>query len=264
MTMSRGRRAAAAVAVVVAVACGWSLHNILAPRAIPLTGCATPALLAHRGYHATAQENSVASVSAAVTKRFCGAEIDVQWFSDRGLVVAHDEVDENDLLPNSLTLAQLLDSLPQLPQYLWLDFKNLDVRNAAAASAHIDSLIAKHHFARRFVVESVSSVPLRMLWWHAPNLIPAYWINRPPTGWKGPLHDAQIAAAIGLLGLPALSVPKEMLTDHLTSLFGHLSLFTWTCDTQEEIEHAKKMGARVVLTDGDFAAMFAKTGARRF
>jgi hypothetical protein len=257
---SRTRRAGIAVAAVALLAGGWSLFNILSPRAMPLPGCAHPALWAHRGFHVTAQENSVASVSAAVAKGFCGAEIDVQWFSDRGLVVAHDEVEEGDLLPNALTLAQLLDSLPQPPQYLWLDFKNLDVHNAAAAAAHIDSLIAAHHFAHRFVVESVSSVPLRMLWWHAPDVIPAYWINRPPHGWKGPLHDAQIAAAIGLLGLPALSVPQYMLTDHLTSLFGHLSLFTWTCNTREEIEYARAHGAKVVLTDGDFAQLYAKTG----
>ncbi|MDQ2932423.1 MAG: glycerophosphodiester phosphodiesterase [Gemmatimonadota bacterium] len=246
--------------VVAGLAAGWSLRNILAPHAEALPGCARPALWAHRGFHVTAQENSVASVSAAVQKGFCGAEIDVQWFDDRGLVVAHDEVEEGDLLPNALTLAQLLDSLPQPPQYLWLDFKNLDVHNAAFAAAHIDSLIARHHFAHRFVVESVSSVPLRMFWWHAPEVIPAYWINRPPHGWKGPLHDAQIAAAIGLLGLPALSIPKEMLTDHLTSLFGHLSLFTWTCNTPAEIEYARARGAKVVLTDGDFADFYAKVG----
>jgi hypothetical protein len=249
------RRATLCLAAVVVLAGGWSLYNILEPRAVPLPGCAQPALWAHRGFHVVASENSVASVGAAVSKGFCGAEIDVQWFSDRGLVVAHDEVEEGDLLPNALTLAQLLDSLPQLPQYLWLDFKNLDVHNAGAAAAHIDSLIAAHHFAHRFVVESVSSVPLRMLWWHAPDVIPAYWINRPPHGWKGPLHDAQIAAAIGLLGLPALSVPKEMLTDHLLTYFGHLSLFTWTCNTEAEIEYARAHSARVVLTDGDFGLM---------
>ncbi|MEP7086892.1 MAG: glycerophosphodiester phosphodiesterase family protein, partial [Gemmatimonadota bacterium] len=219
---ARARRASIFATALVVIALSLSLYNILSPRAIALPGCAHPALWAHRGYHAAAQENSVASVTAAVAKGFCGAEIDVQWFSDRGLVVAHDEVAEGDLLKNALTLAQLLDSLPRPPQYLWLDFKNLDASNAAVAAAHLDSLIAKHHFANRFVVESVSSVPLRMLWWHAPRVIPAYWINRPPHGWKGPLHDAQIAVAIGLLGLPALSVPKEMLTDHLTSLFGRL------------------------------------------
>jgi hypothetical protein len=260
VTITRRRSATIAIVAVVVMVGGWSLYNILSPRAISLPGCATPAIWAHRGFHAVAQENSVASVSAAVTKGFCGAEIDVQWFDDRGLVVAHDEMAENDLLPNALTLAQLLDSLPTPPQYLWLDFKNLDRHNAEAAAAHIDSLIAKHHFAHRFVVESVSSVPLRMLWWHAPDVIPAYWINRPPHGWKGPLHDAQIAMAIGLLGIPALSVPKEMLTDRLTTLFGHLSLFTWTCDSVQEIEYARAHGAKVVLTDGDFATMFAKAG----
>lgn len=252
------RRAAKAVATVAVIAGVWSLFNIFAPRAEPLPGCASPALWAHRGFHAAAAENSVASVYAAVEKGFCGAEIDVQWFPDRGLVIAHDSVDENDLLPNALTLAQLLDSLPQRPRYLWLDFKNLDRSNAAAAAAHLDSLIARHDFAHRFVVESVHSIPLRILWWHAPDVIPAYWINRPPHGWKGPLHDAQIAAAVGLLGLPALSVPKEMLTEHLTTYFGHLSLFTWTCNSRDEIDHARALGARVVLTDEDFALMFPR------
>ena len=102
-------RTALPLAALVVVTVGWSLSNILAPRAVELPGCTAPAVWAHRGYHAVAAENSVASVSAAVVKGFCGAEIDVQWFSDRGLVVAHDEIEENDLLPNALTLAQLLD-----------------------------------------------------------------------------------------------------------------------------------------------------------
>lgn len=259
--MSRSRsRAVLAVAAVAVLVGGWSLYNILAPRAVLLPGCATPALWAHRGFHVVSQENSVASVSAAVAKGFCGAEIDVQWFNDRGLVVAHDEINENDLLPNALTLAQLLDSLPQAPSYLWLDFKNLDYVNAAAAARHLDSLIVRHHFAHRFVVESVSSVPLRMLWWHAPDVIPAYWIKRPAhLRHRGPLYDLRIAAAVGLLGLPALSVPEEMLTDHLRTLFGHLALFTWTCNSLDEIERARSLGARVVLTDGDFSRLYSNT-----
>jgi hypothetical protein len=259
MTRSRSR-VVLAMTVVVLLVGGWSLHNLLSPRAILFPGCTTPALWAHRGFHSVAPENSVASVRAAVAKGFCGAEIDVQWFSQRGLVVAHDEVDENDLLPNALTLAQLLDSLPQAPSFLWLDFKNLDIANASAAAAHLDSLIAHHHFAHRFVVESVSSVPLRILWWHAPDVIPAYWIKRPALLLRrGPLYDARIAAAVGLLGLPALSVPQEMLTHHLTSLFGRLALFTWTCNSLDEIERARSLGARVVLTDGDFSGLYSNT-----
>ncbi|HLB09489.1 MAG TPA: glycerophosphodiester phosphodiesterase [Gemmatimonadaceae bacterium] len=259
--MSHSRsRAFLAIAVVVVCTGGWSLYNLLAPRPILFPGCATPALWAHRGFHAVAPENSVASVRAAVAKGFCGAEIDVQWFDDRGLVVAHDEIDENDLLPNALTLAQLLDSLPQAPAYLWLDFKNLDLANASAAAAHLDSLIARHHFTHRFVVESVSSVPLRLLWWHAPDVIPAYWIKRPALLLRrGPLYDARIAAAVGLMGLPALSVPQEMLTKHLTSLFGRLAIFTWTCNSLAEIESARALGARVVLTDGDFSGLYSNT-----
>lgn len=261
MSRAAARRGGTTLVALFLLVGGWSLYNILAPRAVSLPGCTSPAVWAHRGFHAVAAENSVASVSAAVAKGFCGAEIDVQWFSDRGLVVAHDEIEENDLLPNALTLAQLLDSLPQPPKYLWLDFKNLDTHNAAAAAAHLDSLIARHHFAHRFVVESVNAVPLRMLWWHAPNVMPAYWINRPPYSRKGFLHDAQIAAAIGLLGLPALSVPQEMLTDHLTMLFGHVAIFTWTCNNREEMEYARAHGARLVLTDGDFAGLYP-TAAR--
>jgi glycerophosphoryl diester phosphodiesterase len=252
----RERAFHAALVAALFVAC-WASYNLFLPRAVALPGCTTPAIWAHRGFHAVAEENSVASVGAAVAKGFCGAEIDVQWFDDRGLVVAHDEVNENDLLPNALTLAQLLDSLPQPPHYLWLDFKNLNRRNAAAAAKHLDSLIAKHQFENRFVVESVSSIPLRMLWFHAPRVIPAYWLTRPATGWKGPLHDAQIAAVIGLLGIPALSVPKEMLTEHVAFLFGRLAIFTWTCDTREEIERARALGARLVLTDSDFASYYA-------
>ena len=256
--MSRSRaRAVLGVAGVVVLLSSWSLYNLLDPQTVLFPGCATPAVWAHRGFHSVAQENSVASVRAAVAKGFCGAEIDVQWFDDRGLVIAHDEVEENDLLPNALTLAQLLDSLPQAPGYLWLDFKNLDHANAASAAEHLDSLIVRHHFAHRFVVESVSSVPLRILWWHAPDVIPAYWIKRPPHLRRTPIYDVRIAAAVGLLGLPALSVPQEMFTKHVASLYGHLALFTWTCNSLQEIERARSLGARVVLTDGDFAQLYS-------
>lgn len=257
MRRSRARAALALTGVVVLLG-SWSLYNLLAPRAVRFPRCATPAVWAHRGFHAVAQENSVASVGAAVAKGFCGAEIDVQWFDDRGLVVAHDEVDEHDLLPNALTLAQLLDSLPQAPDYLWLDFKNLDRANASSAARHLDSLIVRHHFAHRFVVESVNSVPLRILWWHAPDVIPAYWITRPPHLRRTPVYDARIIAAVGLLGLPALSVPQEMFTPRFASIYRHLALFTWTCNNLTEIERARSLGARVVLTDGDFAQLYSK------
>jgi hypothetical protein len=260
MPSSRTRRIALVITVLLVLVAGRAFYNLFFPRVEVLRGCGSPAVLAHRGFHVVAPENSVASVRAAVEKGFCGSEIDVQWFADRGLVIAHDEVQEKDLLPNALTLAQLLDSLPQQPGYLWLDFKNLDMHNAAAAAAHIDSLIARHHFANRFVVESVRSIPLRLLWWHAPAVIPAYWIYRPPHRRRGPVYDAQIAAAVGLLGLPALSVPQEMLTDRLVSYFGRLSLFIWTCNTRAEIERARKAGARIILTDSDYAALFPPPG----
>jgi hypothetical protein len=260
MTLTRTRRVALVISVLIALVAGRAYYNLFHPRVEELRGCGSPAVLAHRGFHAVAAENSIASVRAAVAKEFCGAEIDVQWFDDRGLIIAHDEVQEKDLLPNSLTLAQLLDSLPQQPRYLWLDFKNLDMRNAAAAAAHIDSLITRHNFANRFVVESVRSIPLRLLWWHVPAIIPAYWINRPPHRRKGPLFDAQIAAAVGLLGLPALSVPQEMVTNQLLSYFGHLSLFIWTCNTRAEMERARAAGARIILTDSDYASYFPPPG----
>lgn len=256
MSRKHVRAVGAVAAVAVLLGC-WSLYNLLAPRTIVFPGCATPAVWAHRGFHSVAQENSVASVRAAVAKGFCGAEIDVQWFDDRGLVVAHDEVDENDLLPNALTLAELLDSLPQAPDYLWLDFKNLNHANAASAARHLNSLIVRHHFENRFVVESVSSVPLRILSWHAPEVIPAYWITRPPHLRRTVIYDVRILAAVGLLRLPALSVPQEMFTSRFASIYKHLALFTWTCNNLEEIERARSLGARVVLTDGDFAQLYS-------
>jgi hypothetical protein len=49
-----------------------------------------------------------------------------------------------------------------------------------------------------------------------------------------------------------------MLTDHLLTYFGRLSLFTWVCNSPAEIEHARTLGARVVLTDGDLALLVPK------
>jgi glycerophosphoryl diester phosphodiesterase len=47
-------------------------------------------VFAHRGYHATARENTVAAFRAAVALGVDGVELDVRWTRDGSLVVHHD------------------------------------------------------------------------------------------------------------------------------------------------------------------------------
>ena len=243
------------VAVPVALLAAWLAYRVASPPAIALPAeCAAPAFLAHRA-------NGVASVSEAVREGFCGVEVDVHWREGVGLVVAHDELPADWRLAGSLTLGGLLDSVPELPALLWLDFKDLSRGNAAPAAAYLRGLIARHALAGRVIVEARQPSALWLLRRRTPEVIAAYWIPRPGRWLRGPVYDARLAAVGALFGFPALSLPHQRLTPAFARRFGRFALFTWTCNSPQEMRAAVSRGARIVLTDESYAATRAATAA---
>jgi hypothetical protein len=178
-------------------------------------------------------------------------EVDVQWHDRYGLVVGHDELPDDWTPEGSLSLPSLLDSLSSPPPVIWLDFKNLSWSNAAAAAAYLDRLIAERDLVGRIIVEARSPSALWLLRRRLSGILPAYWVPPRPSGRRRLLYDARLALIMGTLGFPAISVSKTFLTPEFAGRFGRFALFTWTCNTPEEVRAATKLGARVILSDKD-------------
>jgi hypothetical protein len=230
-------------AVVIAVGAAWVAGRLAFPSRVTLpNSCPRPALLAHAS-------NSLPKAAAALGRGFCGIEVDVQWRDGVGLVVAHDPLPATWSPTGSLTVAGLLDSLPQVPALLWLDFKNLSRRNAAPAATHLAALMGDHGLRGRVIVEARRPGALWLLRRRATAVIPAYWVPPRPQGLRAVPYDARLALVLGTLALPALSVPRRVLTPEFARRFRSVALFTWTYNTPEELRFAASLGARVILTD---------------
>jgi len=223
--------------------------GFLSPKPIALPLCPNPALWAHH-------RDAEGEIQAAFAAGYCGVEIDVQDVNGVGLVLSHDPVERKDLSDKPLTLARVLEEMPTLPGYIWLDFKNLRVRRVGAVAEELGALISRHNLKGRLVVESQRPVTLGLLWHEVPTITPAYWISLPDRGMRRTFAKLKVAALVGVLGLPALSVPKELLADDVAAFFHRRTLFSWTCNSPEEVEAALARGARVVLTDADLHARF--------
>jgi hypothetical protein len=176
-------------------------------------------------------------------------EVDVRWQEGSGLIISHDPLPASWSPAGSLSLPGLLDSLPRSPDLIWLDFKNLRLHNAASAAAYLNELIEHRNLSGRVIVEGRWPWALWLLHRRLGRALPAYWIPDRPAGWRGLAFDTRLSLVIGMLGFSALSVPKWRLTPEFARRFHRLALFTWTCNTPEEIKTAIDRGARLILTD---------------
>ena len=234
---------ASVAAVLMLAGTSWIFVRSSRPAPISLpSSCREPVFLAHRS-------NSLEAASAALRNGFCGIEVDVRWRDGSGLIVAHDRLPETWSSTGSLSLAGLLDSIPQLPSLIWLDFKNLALDNADSAAAYLNELMARHAFYGRVIVEARQPWALWRFHRRAGRALPAYWIPDQPPGLRGFAFETRLTLVLGVLGFSALSVPKWRLTPRFASRYRRFALFTWTCNTPEEVRTAVSRGARIILTD---------------
>jgi glycerophosphoryl diester phosphodiesterase len=230
-------------AILVLAGASWIVVRFSNPAPVSLPPqCGGPIFLAHRS-------NSVQAARTALRHGFCGIEVDVRWRDGFGLVVAHDALAESWSPAGSLSLPGLLDSIPQRPDLIWLDFKNLAADNAAPAATYLNELLVRHGLHGHVIVEARKPWGLWLFQRRIAGVLPAYWIPDYPAGLRGIAFDGRLSMIVGLLGFSALSVPKWRLTREFANRFRRFALFTWTCNTPEEIHAAIDRGARIILTD---------------
>jgi glycerophosphoryl diester phosphodiesterase len=117
-------------------------------------------ILAHRGYHAEAAENTMAAFDAAVRLGVDGIETDVRLSADGKPVIVHDRVTPKKRAVADLThgelerdvghpvplLAEILDAFPDI---LW----NIEIKNSEAVPAAL-AVLEKFQHSRRLLVTS--------------------------------------------------------------------------------------------------------------
>lgn len=204
-------------------------------------------IFAHRGF-VTAQspENSIASLHEARKENYSGVEFDV-WSIGNSLVVNHDLPEKN------------IKKLPEFAQYLefkneieyWIDFKNLDEDNVAAAVEVVAQEITrakienhKVYFAP-FIEDLAKAIPIYQAIRHR-------------------IKDAQIMAVCAELSpqnfasyhkelqknhIKFLSIQHEIIDEKFAQIFADINLFAWTVNDMARLQALQKLGVKNFTSD---------------
>lgn len=219
----------------------------------------SPKIIAHRGYHAKAPENSVAAVEAAQALGIYGAEIDVWMTTDGEIVVNHDEKIDGKSIQNS-TYDQIKDiklsngeSLPKLSDMLDLLSKNTAMKLIIEIKTH--SSEEKQTAATQAVV---SAVQQKGLGDHVEYIAFSYETCAGIVA-SGP------TAIVSYLG--GDKTPAELAKSHISGLDYQLKIFKnnpswireahaagltvnmWTLNNNSDMVNGIAMGADYITTD---------------
>jgi len=207
-------------------------------------------LFAHRGFASgNISQNSIASLKAAYENDFRGVEFDI-WFLNSKLVLKHD-----------MPQVSEINSLPQFADYFsygneiyyWLDFKNLDEKNAAETlalvkqqldAARIDMnriyfapFITDYKIAERIFAE------IRKVFGNSSQLI-AVCEELENNKDAQNLHNFLLKNNVKFL-----SIFHKLIDENFAKLFADIKLFAWTVNDLPRLRELEKLGVTNFATD---------------
>ena len=205
-------------------------------------------IFAHRGFaNQQAQENTVASLQEAHKHNFDGVEFDV-WFIDDSLVIHHD-------LPQKNTIK----NLPQFRDYLvfkndfeyWIDFKNLNESNVAAAAKLVASEIkaaqidSKKVFLAPFITNLNQAIPIYNILYNSLEgaQIMAVCENLEPQDFVSYHHNLQKN------NIKFLSIRHAIIDENFAKIFSDITLFAWTVNDLARLQALQKIGVKNFTSD---------------
>jgi glycerophosphoryl diester phosphodiesterase len=207
---------------------------------------------AHRGLVTKKSfENSITSLEAAFNAGFEGVEFDL-WFVDGQILIKHDQPKNDENLPNLRQYFRFGDSLNY-----WLDFKNLDQKNAKAAFEIVlrDAIEAEIDFNKIFLI------PFETDYQKA-----EYFCDeaRKVFGQKAQFglvieEKSQIENLQKVCfekKIKHLSVFHQLIDDEFVEKFSAQRIFAWTVNDQERIDQLTRLEVKDFATDLDLK--FAK------
>jgi glycerophosphoryl diester phosphodiesterase len=204
-------------------------------------------IFAHRGYHhKNIKENSIQSLKAAYEHNFEGIEFDI-WYLEsclHNLVIKHDEPKEQEIL----TLPKLADYfLYQNHFEYWLDFKNLNQKNATTALIEVQKIILnrkidlnKLYFAPAITNQDLASkiYPIiREIFGNSANIV----------AFCEELKDGEIKNYHQFLQqnqITFLSINHDLINQKLVEQLKDIMIFAWTVDSGSRLKELETLGIK--------------------
>ncbi len=207
-------------------------------------------LFAHRGFTASgANQNSTESLHQAHKNDFLGIEFDI-WFVDGKLLLKHDE-----------PTPQEIPHLPNLSDYFefgndfsyWMDFKNLDEKNAARAL----SLVKKNIDEAKIELKQINFAPFITNYELAKKIFAEI---RKIFGEEAQLvavcEELETSEEVKILrefltqnNVKFLSIFHQLIDKNFVETFSDIELFAWTVNDEARIDQLSKLGVKNFATD---------------
>jgi glycerophosphoryl diester phosphodiesterase len=206
---------------------------------------------AHRGFTRGYPDNSIESFDAAQKMGYYGIELDIYYIKGRGFLVTHDAPLQGAGSNPGLFLNTVFNRY-QNAFYYWLDFKNLDTKNAEESGKLLSGYIHAYGLQNRVFVESKHARALSRLKSAAPiNTI--YWLHGNLRK-RSSLFKSKFYTV--LAGADAVSLPVKYADEHFINNFSHLNMAVFTVNDAATIERLFANGVRIILTDVDMRSKF--------
>jgi glycerophosphoryl diester phosphodiesterase len=203
-------------------------------------------LFAHRGFwHEYSQQNSIASLKNAHENNFYGVEFDVWFCEKRGLLLSHDEVAQDEILPNFCNYLQFGNNFKY-----WIDFKNLDLQNAKKVFEIVkkDVEAAKIDFKNIFIAPFITRQKLIFDIYQIAQEVFKEKLNFAATI-EYEEEKAEIIDFICQENIKFLSISHKLIDETIIKKLANISFFAWTVNDLARIIYLEKLGIKNFITD---------------
>ncbi|MES2962223.1 MAG: glycerophosphodiester phosphodiesterase [Pseudomonadota bacterium] len=207
-------------------------------------------LFAHRGFaKERVLQNSIASLNAAHKKKFGAIEFDI-WFLEDKLFLSHDRPKKN-----------VLKILPSLSDYFaykndfcyWMDFKNLDEKNADQALKMVKDEINKSGikldriyfapFITDYKIAKKVFLKIRKVFGNKVQIVAVCEKLKNAQDIKN-LRDFLTKNKIHFL-----SIFHELVDRTFVKIFPEIEIFAWTVNDLKRVQELEKLGVKNFATD---------------
>jgi len=200
-------------------------------------------IFAHRGLVTkNSPQNSIQSLQAAFDAGFRGIEFDL-WFVDGEILIKHDQPKKDEKLPR---LAEYFCFKNELTY--WLDFKNLNQKNAREVFEFVALEIKKAEidYDKIFLIPFETNYEIAAFFYEEAKKVFGDYIN------FGAVCEADV---VGLEKFCAeknvkfLSVFHELIDESFIKKFSTEKIFAWTIKDKKTFEKLQKLGVENFASD---------------
>jgi glycerophosphoryl diester phosphodiesterase len=202
-------------------------------------------IFAHRGFsEKSIKQNSIESLKNAYNKGFVAIEFDI-WFDKNELLIKHNSPKNDEILPRFSDFLRYKNHF-----YYWLDFKNLNQKNAILALKIADEEIRRKKiklekvFFAPFITDEKKSTQIykkiREVFGDKVNVVAVCENLENPKNYYDFLKKNNIKF---------LSIYHKIIDEKFIKIFSDIELFAWTINDSKRISELTKLGVKNFASD---------------